>query len=323
VKALLEVNPVLAGRCLHEGQAEVAPEIRPVVVERLLATISNPEVALRVRIAAGEVLGYMGDLRLGVLVTIPAGAFLMGDDEDDNAKPQHEVVLPEYQIGKYPVTNTDFKEFVEAGGYTQKHWWTGAGWGWKEKENRTEPDYWGDIRFNKLNQPVVSVSWYECMAYCRWRAAEIRQPYRLPSEAEWEKAARGSDGWQYPWGNEFEPERLNSGEGEQIVKNTTPVGIYPTGKSPSGCLDMAGNVWEWTSSHWGKDWGEPEYNYPYDPADGRENLEAGDDALRVLRGGAWLDPLDLARCSDRYGNNPYYRSYYYGFRIVVSPISAL
>jgi formylglycine-generating enzyme required for sulfatase activity len=315
VKALLEVNPVLAGRCLHEGQAEVVPEIRRVVVDRLLATISNPEVALRVHIAAGEVLGHLGDPRLGVLVTIPAGAFLMGDDEDDNAKPQHEVVLPEYQIGKYPVTNTDFKEFVEAGGYTQKHWWTKTGWTLKEEENWTEPRNWGDIRFNKPNQPVVRVSWYECMAYCRWFSAETGQSCRLPSEAEWEKAARGTDGRQYPWGNEFEPQRLNTWEGDQMVGATTVVGIYPKGKSPYGCLDMAGNVWEWSSTQF--------RNYKYNPDDGREDPDTGDDILRVLRGGSWSYYQLDARCSDRFGGFPYDWYNLNGFRVVVSPISAL
>ena len=287
VQALLEVNPVLAGRCLHKGVAEVDAPFRQAVVERLLATISNPEVALRVRIAAGDVLGHLGDPRLGELVSIPAGAFMMGDDEDVDAKPQHEVVLPDYQIGKYLVSNAEFKEFVKAGSYTNKRWWTEAGWRQREEENWTEPRDWDTGQFSKPNQPVISVSLYECLAYCRWRAAETRQSYRLPTEAEWEKAARGTDGRQYPWGNEFEAGRLNSGEGEQTVRTTTPVGIYPTGKGPYGCLDMAGSVWEWTSSLWGEDWDKPEYRYPYDSTDGRENLEAGDDVLRVLRGGSW------------------------------------
>jgi formylglycine-generating enzyme required for sulfatase activity len=324
VQTLLEVNPVLAGRSLHEGQAEVAPEIRQVVVERLLATISNPAVALRVRIAAGEVLGYLGDPRLGVLVPVPAGKFTMGDKQGSEwENPQHKVLLSEFRIGKYPVTNAEFKEFVEAGGYTQKRWWTKAGWSRKKKENWIEPRDWGDIRYDKPNQPVVSVSWYECMAYCRWFSAETGQSCRLPSEAEWEKAARGIDGRQYPWGNEFETGRLNSGEGEQIVETTTPVGIFPTGESPYGCLDMAGNVWEWTSSMWGKDSYKPEYKYPYDSADGRENLEAGDKVLRVLRGGSWFNAQDGARCSGRLWDNPGYGDDGYGFRIVVSPISAL
>ena len=98
------------------------------VIERLLTTISDPKVALRVRIAAGEVLGYLGDPRIGELVTVPAGDFWMGDDEDEDAKPRHKLFLPEYRIGKYPVTNSEFKEFIEAGGYKEKRWWTDAGW---------------------------------------------------------------------------------------------------------------------------------------------------------------------------------------------------
>ena len=108
------------------------------------------------------------------------------------------------------MTNYEFKEFIEAGGYKEKRWWTDAGWSQKEQESWTEPRYWDDTRFNKPNQPVVGVSWYECLAYCRWRSAESGQSYRLPTEAEWEKAARGTDGRQYPWGKEFEPKRLNS-----------------------------------------------------------------------------------------------------------------
>jgi formylglycine-generating enzyme required for sulfatase activity len=324
VQALLEVNPVLAGRCLHEGRAEVAPEIRQAVVERLLVTISNQEVALRVRIAAGDVLGQLGDPRLGELVNIPAGEFLMGDDQDDDAKPQHEIFLPDYQIGKYPVTNAEFKEFVRAGGYTQKRWWTKNGWARKEEGNWAQPKYWGDIRFDKPNQPVIGVSWYECLAYCYWRKAETNHHYRLPSEAEWEKAARGTDGRQYPWGNEFEPQRLNSFKGDQIVSVSTQVGLYPTGMSPYGCVDMVGNVREWTSSLWGEDWNKPEYKYFYDSIDGRENLEADNEVLRVLRGGSWVSDQDDTRCSYRVRYLPFLRGGVNGgFRVVVSPISAL
>jgi hypothetical protein len=171
VRALTEINPVLAGRCLYEGRAEVRGETRQAVIERLLVAIVDPEVALRVRIAAGEVLGYLGDPRPGELVSIPEGLFLMGDDEDEDAKPRHEVFLPTYQIGKYPVTNAEFKEFVDAGGYREKRWWTAAGWGCKEADKQSEPRYWDDTRLNKPNQPVVGVSWFEALAYCRWRGA--------------------------------------------------------------------------------------------------------------------------------------------------------
>jgi formylglycine-generating enzyme required for sulfatase activity len=317
VRALIEVNPVLAGRCLHAGQAKVTPEIRRAVVDRLLATISHPEVALRVRIAAGEVLGYLGDPRIGEMVPVPSGKFWIGDDEgDEEEKPRHRLFLSKYQIGKCPVTNAEFSEFIGAGGYKEKRWWTKAGWTLKKKENWSEPRDWGDGQFNKANQPVVSVSWYECIAYCRWLSSETGQSYHLPSEVEWEKAARGTDGRQYPWGNEFETGRLNSGEGEQIVEATTPVGIYPTGESPYGCLDMAGNVWEWTSTQF--------RDYKYNPGDGREDPDAEDEVLRVLRGGSWGSNQGDARCSCRYWDDPDFGfDHFGGFRVVVSPISAL
>jgi formylglycine-generating enzyme required for sulfatase activity len=218
------------------------------------------------------------------------------------------------------VTNAEFKEFVDAGGYREKRWWTAAGWERKKADKLTEPRYWDDTRVNKPNQPVVGVSWYEALAYCRWRGAQKKLPYRLPTEAEWEKAARGTDGREYPWRGAFDPRRLNSREGNQIVESTTPVGVYPTGVSPNHCWDTAGNVWEWTGSLWGKDLMEPEYLYPYDPADGRENLDAGDDMLRVLRGGSWDFDRVFARCSVRDGVKPLNDYVNYGFRVVVSPI---
>jgi formylglycine-generating enzyme required for sulfatase activity len=312
VRAVNEINPVLAGRCLYEGRAEVRGETRQTVIKRLLASIANPEVTLRVRIAAGEALGYLGDPRLGELVTIPAGAFLMGDDEDVNTKPRHEVFLPTYQIGKYPVTNAEFKEFVDAGGYREKRWWTAAGWSRKKADKWSDPRNWNDTRYNKPNQPVVGVSWFEALAYCSWRGAQEKKNYRLPTEAEWEKAARGTDGREYPWGKPFEPSRLNSSEGDQTVRSTTPVGVYPTGVSMNHCWDMAGNVWEWTSTHFKK--------YRYNPKDGREDLDAGDDVLRVLRGGSWEDFRYFARCTYRFGDSPVISIDFNGIRVVVSHI---
>jgi formylglycine-generating enzyme required for sulfatase activity len=290
------------------------------VIERLLAAIADPQVALRVRIAAGEALGYLGDPRPGELVTIPEGPFPMGDDEDEDANPRHAVNLPAYQIGKYPVTHAEFREFVAAGGYREKRWWTAAGWKRKKAEKWPKPRSWDDTRLNKPNQPVVGVSWYEALSYCRWRGAQEKLPFRLPTEAQWEKAARGTDGRNYPWGKKFDPSRLNSREGDQAVQLTTPVGIYPAGVSPNACWDMAGNVWEWTGSLWGGDWDKPEYSYPYNSLDRRENLEAGDRVLRALRGGSWFNYRYNARCSARNRNLPNERDDGSGFRVVVSPI---
>jgi len=160
---------------------------------------------------------------------------------------------------------------------------------------------------------VVYVFWHDAVVYCRWLSEVTGRPYRLPSEAEWEKGARGTDGRIYPWGNQWDAERCNNKEGGK--GDTTPVGAYPQGASPYGPLDMAGNVWEWTRSLWGKDWKEPSFKYPYDPDDGREDLEA--EGYRVLRGGSWFFSRDLARCVERDGYLPVSSVSYVGFRLCV------
>jgi formylglycine-generating enzyme required for sulfatase activity len=312
VQALIEINPVLAGRCVHEGRAKVEAATRQAVIKALLTTIGNTEVALRVRIVAGEVLGELGDPRIGELVTIPAGEFLMGSDPDldelsfYDERPQHELYLPEYQIGKYPVTNAEYAHFIEAGGYRDNRWWTEEGWAYLENpiyeeevydedepyyepepiyyEPFSEPRYWQKARCNKPNQPVVGVGWYDSVAYCRWLSAETGRQYRLPTEAEWEKAARGTDGRVYPWGNEFEANRLNVDQGKQQVRTTTPVGIYPSGVSPFGVFDCAGNVWEWCATEYAYGF-KP---YPYDAKEdewAEEYLNRTND--RARRGGFW------------------------------------
>ncbi|MEE8187654.1 MAG: SUMF1/EgtB/PvdO family nonheme iron enzyme, partial [Kiloniellales bacterium] len=252
VQALLRINPVLAGRCLLQGHDGIDPGIRGAVIAQLLAAIASPEVALRVRIAAGNVLGDLGDPRLGEMVVIPAGDFLMGDGSE-----RHNLSLPDYRLAKYPLTNVEYRRFIDAGGYRDKSWWTEAGW-LEIGQKQNEPRFWQDERFNKPNQPTIGLSWYECVAYCRWLSAETGQFHRLPTEAEWEKGARGDDGRAYPWGNEFDPDRLNGrGPGDRQVFASTPVGLYPAGVSPFGLFDCAGNVWEWCATRWKKP-------FPYD-----------------------------------------------------------
>jgi formylglycine-generating enzyme required for sulfatase activity/class 3 adenylate cyclase len=293
VQALLQINPVLAGRCLFQGQAKVDLATRQAVIGHLLSAVAKPEVALRVRIAAGDVLGCLGDPRLGEMVVIPAGEFSMGEGGE-----KHELLLLDYQLSKYPVTYAEYARFIEAGGYQDKSFWTEAGW-IEIGQIQNEPRYWQDVRFNKPNQPVIGLSWYECVAYCRWMSAESGQLYRLPTEAEWEKGARGVDGRVYPWGNEFEASRLNTRAGDQQVCTITPVGIYPTGVSPFGLFDCAGNVWEWCATRWKKP-------FPYDVNQDEwqaDYLEGQN--LRVLRGGSWNYKAEVTRCGYRFKFQPY------------------
>jgi formylglycine-generating enzyme required for sulfatase activity len=224
-------------------------------------------------------------------------------------------------LGKYPLTNVEYKQFIEASGYQEKRWWTQAGWAWRIRQNRTEPYYWDDSRFNKPNQPVMGVSWNECVAYCRWRSAETGQLYRLPTEAEWEKGARGVDGRQYPWGDKFEASRLNAREGEQQLRTTTPVGIYPTGASPFGAFDCAGNVFEWCATKAGEDFYGPEFKpYPYDILEDEWSSDYLERIyVRVLRGGSWDEFRLNARCPFRAGFYTDFLIFNVGCRVLVSP----
>ena len=245
------------------------------------------------------------------MILIPAGEFLMGTDpgkaKDEDAwpweQPQHTLYLPDYTIAKTPVTNAQYAEFVKDARIVKppKHWQKG------------EPSP------HKLEHPVVYVSWHDAVAYCDWLADITGKPYHLPSEAEWEKAARGTDGRNYPWGNRWYPAWCNAGEDTRLGivdtvgggGGTTPVGAYPRGASPYGVLDMAGNVWELTRSLCKE--------YPYDAGDGREDLQAA--GPRVVRGGSWGSSRDCARCAYRYWYPPHAGSPSGGFRVVVSPIS--
>jgi formylglycine-generating enzyme required for sulfatase activity len=136
---------------------------------------------------------------------IPGGPFKMGGEQNDREKPIHEVHVDGFWLARYPLTNAQYRLFVEAGGYNQQQWWTEAGWQARQKEKWTEPRWWQDGKWNGAQQPVVGVSWYEALAFCAWAARATGEQIRLPAEAEWEKGARGTDGRTFPWG-EAEPD---------------------------------------------------------------------------------------------------------------------
>jgi formylglycine-generating enzyme required for sulfatase activity len=248
-------------------------------------------------------------------VEVPAGPFLMGSNEDDpdaddDEQPQHELTLPTYYIGRTEVTNAQFRPFVEGDGYTNPDYWSDDGWAWREDRNRTQPFYWDGDRWNGDEQPVNRVSWYECMAYARWLSAQTGDDYRLPTEAEWEKAARGTEGLRYPWGDQEPTDELANFN--HNVGRTTAVGNYPAGASPYGALDMAGNVREWTRSVYQ---GSVYQDYPYNPDDGREDISNPSEKTFSLRGGGWLSRSSFLRASGRRGVTPGYHGDFIGCRL--------
>ena len=261
------------------------------------------------------------------MVFVPAGEFIMGSPEGeglDNEHPQRTVYLDAFYIGKYEVTNRQFSQFVDATGYTTDAETAGWGWAWtgedwKEVEgvNWRHPQGPDSSIEGKMDHPIVQVSWNDANAYCQWAGV------RLPTEAEWEKAARGTDGREYPWGNSApDGSKLNycdvncelgwkDSSVDDGYTDTAPVGRYETGKSPYGAYDMAGNVWEWVA-----DWYDADY---YSKAPGRNPQGPDSGEKRVLRGGSWFGYKGDARCADRYGGVPDVRISYFGFRAAASP----
>ncbi|MEI7642904.1 MAG: SUMF1/EgtB/PvdO family nonheme iron enzyme [Chloroflexales bacterium] len=281
--------------------ATVAPTVVPTDAPTVVSTIAPPAVPTDAPTVAPTIAPTPSQTPLPAwvpaLVKVAAGSFLMGSSDtdtlaDSDEKPQHSRELPDYWIGKTEVTNAQFRPFVEGDGYTNKDYWTKAGWDWREAEKIVKPGFWDDSQWNGDTQPVVGISWFEAVAYCHWLSAQTGHEFRLPSEAEWEKAARGTDGQIWPWGNTWEANRVNSKEAG--VEKTTPVGQYPDGASPYGALDMAGNAYEWVATKYGK-------GYPYQLEEEWQSAYLGDgDSARVLRGGSYGSKQKSVRGADRY-----------------------
>ncbi len=229
------------------------------------------------------------------MVNVPAGDFIMGSSDGDaqasgDEKPQHTVYLDAFQIDKYEMTNALYIQCVDAGKCYPP----------STVSSYTRSSYYGDPAFD--NYPVINVSWFDAKAYCEWAGK------RLPTEAQWEKAARGTDGRIYPWGNTWDATKLNSLVSSPSPVDTTTVGSYPSGASPYGVLDMAGNVWEWVA-----DWYDPNY-YGHSPK--REPQGPSSGQYKVLRGGSWDNGLADARVANRDYGVPIYYYAHLGFRCV-------
>ena len=265
--------------------------------------LEDPAAPLEERIAAARALGDR-DPRPGTFLRVPAGEFWRGSDAPEGEPPEQPRLRARtagFEIGLVPVTVGEFADFVRRG-YLDRAVWSEEGWEWRERNRVDRPRFWEDRAWQAYlapNQPLVGASWHEADAYARFAGA------RLPTEAEWERAARGEDGRRYPWGDDWDPARAAARGGP---RHTLPVGCFPSGRSPHGLLDAAGNVWEWVAD-------------PFDPDLHRKlrGLPARQPApapgLRVARGGAWNAHPPQLRCANRNAWKPDARYSNIGLRL--------
>ncbi len=356
--ALTRAGLALSDLPARSVQIDISRTVSERMVELLVA--NPPVIEVRIRRRLGLALGAVGDPRFRgptapILMRVPGGPFHMGTTADEAEKlkswqfqvesdeiaDDQMVHVSDFEIGKYVVTNTEFRAFWEAEGYEQEKYWSRDGWRWRRGElvldlsyivdettrqrvqnriggrsvqKRAQPAFSEDPDWNVPNLPVVGVTWFEAEAYCNWLSAVTGKSFRLPTEAKWEKAARGIDGRLWSWGNEYTVERCNSEEAK--LGATTPVGMYPDGESPYGACDMIGNVVEWCADWYGgetytKRRGEP----IQDPAGSASGL------ARVTRGGSWYGG-DRKGCSTTYrgSTDPMDFGTNAGFRVVQAPV---
>ena len=296
IRWLADAQPEVAVQCLLESGAEIAEwnalfaELRNAWLPRLTDTQREPEP--QARAAVGRALGRLNlDDRKGVgldargvpdidWVEVPAGNFLYQYGERRS--------LETFRIGRYPVTNAQFDAFIQDRGYEDDRWWRGL------SEHIRAPEAPG---WSLANHPGETVTWYEAMAFCAWLSHRLGYTVTLPTEVQWEKAARGTDGRTYPWGPEWREGAANTEEAD--VGRTTAVGIFPQDQSPYGVMDLAGNVWEWCLN---------EYGHP-------ERIQRQGDEPRGVRGGSWGHYQVDAR-ADYHLFHPDFRSDDLGFRVV-------
>jgi formylglycine-generating enzyme required for sulfatase activity len=320
-------NVLIAGACLEEvGEQSIVHSVSEKVKLSLIKLSQKTSVPLATRRDAGFLLGRIGwkpeDLDQFILIKIDP--LLNTHVAQDISK--------EFSIGKYPVTNLQFRRFIEDGGYQNLEYWSEPGINWltgntddeysplyfkltqRSDIKRPTPYFWHDPFWNNPLSPVVGINWFEAEAYCRWLSTKNKGVFRLPSEGEWEYASCGSNGFEYPWGGGFKPSMANTAESwwvEEIPFNirqwlyadsisrknasTTIVGQFPESNTLTGICDMAGNVWEWTDT-----WFD----------ESRTN--------RVTRGGSWIGKSSYARCKYRGQNAPLNYANYLGFRVVRS-----
>jgi formylglycine-generating enzyme required for sulfatase activity len=318
----------LAGECLLKiGVKETLDEaFGSQTIAKTKTALENifqqERLSPRERAEAADVLGALDDTRAGVGVKdglldiewhpISKGPFLMGSDpkqdnearEDEHPQFKCSLIHRDFQISRYPITVGQYRCFIDTGGYGQKKFWTKAGWQWRCDGDILKPVAYSGV-FGLPNHPQVGVSWYEAVAFCNWLSDQLGKRIGLPTEAQWERAARHTDGRIYPWRHEYQAGCCNVNDAG--IDSTSAVGIFPVDTAECGAMDMAGNVWEWCCSKWQENYDDYEKSVD-------DDLE-GDDT-RVLRGGCWGGSRGVARCADRLRDRPSDRDGSVGFRCV-------
>jgi len=287
-------SAIVLGDCLQilDGREAAIPEDLIGFFQTCVTQAIEQEIAVKDRQTLAVALGRLGDPRVTVdlrltthpddhpgYLKIPADEYRLGDE-----KKRVRITKP-FWLSKYPVTNSQYTLFVDDGGYSRREFWSDEGWQWLQSEVIKAPMFWRDPRYNTPNQPVVGVSWWEAEAFGKWAGG------RLPSADEAEAAARGPEGFEYPWGDDWEDSICNSREAR--LGGTSVVGLFPRDSSPFVVMDMSGNVWEWCAD---------------DKA-----------SYRVIRGGGWWYAARDCRAANRSRDVPLYRWDDLGFRVVAVP----
>jgi formylglycine-generating enzyme required for sulfatase activity len=300
---------------IHKDQQN--DDVAELAANRLWEIIRS-DAGPRVSAEAGELLGRIGDERnLEEFVDIPEGTYQTSAGE---------IKIFSMKMAAYPVTNQWYRQFIMADGYKEENrekYWTENGIKWLRHTETEYPEYWFSQKWNCPNAPVVGVSWWEADAFCRWLTVKRNDGfvYRLPTEGEWEAAAAGFEQRKYPFGK-WEYGVCNTDEVK--IKKTSPVGIFQRGKTPEGLFDMAGNVWEWTTSNYDleKDVADFAFDHEIQSLYEKEEYEsawevAGKRKIRpALRGGSWNFDRNDARCAGRGRDFPLDRFNDVGFRCV-------
>jgi formylglycine-generating enzyme required for sulfatase activity len=305
------VIPVLVMNAMMPNAAEIPESLHDLLFRNAISVRNDPDFNADMLRLIDGINRFVGPAPISIqyfepeTIAIRAGPFLMGSVPGDplarHETPQHEVILHEYRIGKYPITNAQFEEFV------------------RDKRRPVAPVMGWDgqkVPPGLENHPVSGVTWYEALAYCQWLSEKTGRSYSLPNEALWEKACRGGNTFLYPWGNELDSSRSNSG-----CAALAAVDAYPA-QNEFGCFDMVGNVRQWTVTLWGEKLiaPDPAFAYPW-KQDRRNDLNANRQIRRVIRGSSFQEDAKRLRCSARSGQFPEdagLLAMRIGFRVIVN-----